>query len=328
MSDRLWQRLYQAGLVDGEPPRTPHWSSRLLLGACGWLAALFLLIALHLALGETLLETRHALLLGTSLLLTARLLLAWRGEGDLVAQLVLALALTGDGWLLYGVLETGDLHSAQRWLMAALGALAIALIFNHWLLRLFHGFASALLLTLALACVGMQALAQPLLLCALLLLWYACDWRARHYALWESLQLGIALALLALTLASPLGEGSLDPLGWFAPSRLPYWLTPLLSLPPLALLARRAIIPWPLILPLMGAAALIAHLGGAALLLLLGFHGGHRGLWSLGLLLLVASLGLYYYDLNMTLMHKSLLLGASGLALLAARQLLRRGRRA
>lgn len=326
MSESLWQRLHQAGLVKGEQPVTPHWRSRLLLGACGWLAALFLLIALHLSLGETLLEPRHALALGCALLLTARLLLARQGRRELVAQLVLALALTGDGWLLYALLDEGDPQSARLWLTAALGALVIALLFAHWLLRLFHGFACALLLSLALACLGLQALAQPLLLLALLLLWYASGQQPRHYSLWESQQLGIALALLTLTLAGVIGEASLDPLGWFVASRLPHWLAPLLSLPLLGLLARRAAIPWRLVLPLMAAAAVIPWLGGAALLLLIGFHGGHRGLWSLGLLLLIASIGLYYYDLNLTLMTKSLLLGLLGLLLLVTRHMLRGGR--
>ncbi len=87
--------------------------------------------------------------MGVVLMVIAFCLNRFATRSDLWDQFVLALALAGDAWLLYGLLDRLDLHSAPLWFALALLSLAIAALFEHWLIRLFHSFAAAILLTLA-----------------------------------------------------------------------------------------------------------------------------------------------------------------------------------
>ncbi|MGN5192258.1 DUF4401 domain-containing protein [Aeromonas veronii] len=173
MSDlTLWQALQQANLVEGEMPRNnqPHWSSRFLLGLVGWIAALFLLFFLFLTFEQLTREANSALLLG-AVLLAGAYALNRSQSGDLWDQFVLALTLAADAWLLYGLLDQLDLHHALLWFGLCLLSLAIAVLFDHWLVRLFHSVAAALLLTLGLACLGLQLLALPLVMAAITFCW-------------------------------------------------------------------------------------------------------------------------------------------------------------
>ena len=162
-----WQRLQQAELVEGDVPNDtqPHWSSRFLLGMVGWIAALFLLFFLFMSFSQLTRDANSALMMGVVLMAIAYSLnrFAQRNatSSDLVDQFVLALALAADAWLLYGLIDQIDPHSAPLWLGLALLSLAIAALFEHWLVRLFHSFAAAILLTMGLACLGLQLLALP-----------------------------------------------------------------------------------------------------------------------------------------------------------------------
>lgn len=63
-------------------------------------------------------------------------------------------------------------------------------------------------------------------------------------------------------------------------------------------------------------------LAPATLILLLGHANGNQVLSGLGVVALLGYLSFYYYSLEATLLHKSALMAATGLALLAARFLL------
>jgi uncharacterized membrane protein len=68
-----------------------------------------------------------------------------------------------------------------------------------------------------------------------------------------------------------------------------------------------------------------AHgLAPAALILIIGFAGGNRILFGLGLLALASFISHYYYQMHETLLVKSLILGQIGILLLAGRWVLRK----
>lgn len=326
-----WQRLLAANLVEGEAPldEQPHWSSRFLLGMVGWLAALFLLFFLFLAFEEFTREANHALVMGAVLMVAA--LGLNRGarrsakSSDLGDQFVLALALAADAWLLYGLLDRIDLHSAPLWLGLCALSLAIAALFEHWLVRLFHSFAAAILLALGLACFGLQLLALPLVMAALTACWLLAERQPMRHQLYESLTLGLALSLLVLgRLHHPLWDGGSSVLDELGHSRLPLWLNPLLCAALLLGVMVKLKLPLLYGLPLVLLGAIIPGMGAGALVLVLGFHAGSLGLMTLAGLLLLGFGSLYYYDLGLTLMTKSWLLLGSGALLLGARQLLKR----
>ncbi|MGY6039099.1 DUF4401 domain-containing protein [Aeromonas sp. AE23HZ002T15] len=326
-----WQQLQAAQLVEGDAPRDeqPHWSSRFLLGVVGWLAALFLLFFLFMALESWIQEANHALATGAVLMMAALGLNRSTRHGpqasDLRDQFVLALALAADAWLLYGLLDRLDLDSAPLWFGLTLLALVIAALFEHWLVRLFHSFAGAILLALGLACLGLQLLALPLVMAALAACWLQAEHDPRRHQLYESLTLGLALSLLVLgRLHHPLWDGGASVLDELGGSRLPLWLNPLLCAALLLGVMVRLKLPLLYALPLVLISAIIPGMGAGALVLVLGFYGGSLGLMTLAGLLLLGFGSLYYYDLGLTLMTKSWLLLGSGVLLLGARQLLKR----
>lgn len=321
-----WQRLLAASLVEGEAPldEQPHWSSRFLLGIVGWLAALFLLFFLFMAFEGVIREANHALAMGAILMAAALGLNRKASRSDLWDQFVLALALAADAWLLYGLIDRVDLHSAILWLGLCALSLGIAALFEHWLIRLFHSFAAAILLTLGLACLGLQLLALPLVMGALTTCWLLAERQPGRHQLYESLTLGLALSLLVLgRLHHPLWDGGASMLDELGHSRLPLWLNPLLCAALLLGVMVRLKLPLLYGLPLVLISALIPGMGAGALVLVLGFYAGSLGLMTLAGLLLLGFGSLYYYDLGLTLMTKSWLLLGSGALLLGARQLLK-----
>ncbi|MFM5085229.1 DUF4401 domain-containing protein [Aeromonas media] len=321
-----WERLRAAHLVEGDAPRDeqPHWSSRFLLGMVGWLAALFLLFFLFMAFESLIREPNHALVMGTLLMAAALGLNRLARRSDLWDQFVLALALAADAWLLYGLIDQIDPHSAPLWLGLALLSLAIAALFEHWLVRLFHSFAAAILLTMGLACLGLQLLALPLVMAALTFCWLWAERDPERHSLYESLTLGLALSLLVLgRLHHPLWDGGTSVLDELGHSRLPLMLNPLLCAALLLAVMVRLKLPLLYGLPLVVISALIPGMGSGALVLVLGFYAGSLGLMTLAGLLLLGFGSLYYYDLGLTLMTKSWLLLGSGALLLGTRQLLK-----
>ena len=321
-----WQRLLAASLVEGEAPldEQPHWSSRFLLGIVGWLAALFLLFFLFMAFEGVIREADHALAMGAILMAAALGLNRKASRSDLWDQFVLALALAADAWLLYGLIDRVDLHSAILWLGLCALSLGIAALFEHWLIRLFHSFAAAILLTLGLACLGLQLLALPLVMGALTACWLLAERQPSRHQLYESLTLGLALSLLVLgRLHHPLWDGGASMLDELGHSRLPLWINPLLCAALLLGVMVRLKLPLLYGLPLVLISAIIPGMGAGALVLVLGFYAGSLGLMTLAGLLLLGFGSLYYYDLGLTLMTKSWLLLGSGALLLGARQLLK-----
>ncbi|MGS3174444.1 DUF4401 domain-containing protein [Aeromonas sanarellii] len=327
MSDPvIWERLRAARLVEGECPRDeqPHWSSRFLLGMVGWIAALFLLFFLFMAFEELTREADHALALGAVLMIAALGLNRTARRTDHWDQFVLALALAADAWLLYGLLDRLDLDAAPLWFGLCTLSLGIAALFEHWLVRLFHSFAAAILLTLGLACLGLHLLALPLVMGAVTLCWLQAERDPVRHQLYESLTLGLALSLLVLgRLHHPLWDGGASVLDEFSPSRLPHWLNPLLCAALLLGVMVRLRLPLFAGLPLVLLSAFIPGMGAGALVLVLGFYGGSLALMTLAVLLLLGFGSLYYYDLGLTLMTKSWLLLGSGALLLGTRHLLK-----
>jgi hypothetical protein len=200
----------------------------------------------------------------------------------------------------------------------------VAALFEHWLIRLFHSFAAAILLTLALACLGLHLLALPLVMGAVALCWLQAGRDPARHLLYESLTLGLALSLLVLgRLHHPLWEGGTSVLNELGSSRLPLWLNPLLSAALLLAVMVRLRLPLRYGLPLVVISAIIPGMGAGALVLVLGFYAGSLALMTLAGLLLLGFGSLYYYDLGLTLMTKSWLLLASGALLLGTRQWLK-----
>ncbi len=129
-------------------------------------------------------------------------------------------------------------------------------------MRLFHSVAAALLLTLGLACLGLQLLALPLVMAAITFCWLRADRDPERHQLYHSITLGLALSLLVLgRLHHPLWDGGSSVLDELGLSRLPLWLNPLLCAALLLAVMVKLRLPLLFGLPLVLISAIIPGMG-------------------------------------------------------------------
>jgi len=103
----LWQELAARGEVQGEPAariRTP-WAIRCLMGAAGWLGALFFQLFLLGAVFVAVRENAVAIALTGLAMVALAAVLYRRGGGIALGQFALAVSLSGQGMAIFGVAE-------------------------------------------------------------------------------------------------------------------------------------------------------------------------------------------------------------------------------
>ncbi|RDK07767.1 DUF4401 domain-containing protein [Cupriavidus lacunae] len=142
---RLWQQLAARGEVLGEPPAhidTP-WAVRCLMGAAGWLGALFFQFFLVGTVFVAARENGIAMAVTGLAMIALATLLYWRGGGIAAGQFALAVSLSGQGMAVFGLAEalgfTRVTESAGFWAGLALFEAALALLVPNRLHRLLCG---------------------------------------------------------------------------------------------------------------------------------------------------------------------------------------------
>jgi hypothetical protein len=339
----LWDRLKADGLVEGELPasqdRASPWFVRVMLGIAGWIGAFFLLGFVAIAFLSLMENAGGALTLGALCCAGAFLLFRFKGENDLAAQFGLAISLAGQGLIAFGVWDSVSHETPILFGTFALVEAVLVLVMPNALHRVLSSFGGAIALALAINRAGLYGIAPALLCGGLVFIWLEPSRWARSGALWRPVGYGLALA----TLLIEAGRGSWSE--WLYDLKGdPTWL--MLHGPALGrgligllilwtvsrLLARETVAvgskPW---LVAMAAALLLAALSflapgiaPALLVVLLGFGAGNRILVGLGIISLLGFVSHFYYSLHATLLAKSGVLVATGLALLAAHWLFRR----
>jgi hypothetical protein len=339
----LWQRLTEAGLVQGAAPTTPlptslepPWYVRLLLGFAGWIAALFLLgfVAAGMA---WLAESETASIIGGLLVSAAAWVLFRKMAGSAFAtQFALAFSFAGQGLFALGVfgLYGNAAAGAGPWLWIAVQQAVLLAVMPNSVHRLWSGFAAAAALYMALRAGGLGFLAPPLLLVAAAWAWLEEFRWPRAAAALRPAAYGLVVALICMELAA----GLLRPaVGFDAPDpgrRL--WgqaLNGAVLLAVVWVLLHRAGARWP-------GTASVTLLAGTLLtvsvsleapgiatgvcILLLGFAHGNATLTALGGIALLLYAGGYYYELDVTLLVKSEVMAATGAVLLGLRWILLR----
>ena len=338
----LWGRLRSAGLVAAEmPARTASpWFIRAMLGTAGWIGALFLLgfigVAFEMVMRSAGAATVAALLCSAGAFAIFRL----AGKGDFLAQFGLAIGFAGQilfGMAIFQWFQTDDVLA---WLVFAAIEAALAWLLPNFIHRVCTSFVGVIALSLGFAQAGIYGLAQPLAAAGCALIWFNELRLAAQAGLWRPVGYGLALGVLQ-TAATPLLGGELlisfqrGGGGWFQQHGTTVG-TALVSVIFLVVAVRilkeLAIGPDSREgLAVLAGAALVmgvsfpAHgLAASLLILILGFAGGNRVLFGLGLLAVASFLSHYYYQLRETLLYKSLVLAAAGALLLGARWVLNR----
>ncbi|MET0917072.1 MAG: DUF4401 domain-containing protein [Burkholderiales bacterium] len=331
----LWQRLAEAGLVTGATPAPAGdgtvWYIRAMLGAAAWIAAVFLLAFIGMALHD-LVRTNVAKIV-TGLVVCAGAAVMLRvATGPFAGQLALALSLTGQALFAFGMLNLFDRGRLQvapaMFVVAAVEALLVIAVPNvvH---RVICTIAAALALAYGLWSAGLGTLGLPLAAAAFVVVELDEARLARWPRLYPAIGIGLALAIAAILPVQAAGDE------WS------FWRTrdrDLFFGPRFADAAMGAVFfgaaPWllakagvargtsPYVAAIAGALALalvsvgVPGLSAALLILLIGFATSQRLLTGLGTLALLAALARFYYALSATLLVKSAVLLAAAVALL------------
>lgn len=142
---RLWQELATRGEVHGEQPQHTHtpWAVRCLMGAAGWLGALFFQLFLVGSVFVAARENAVAMAVTGLAMIGLAALLYWRGGGIAAGQFALAVSLSGQGLAVYGMTQalgfTRVTDSAGFWAGLALFEAALAWLVPNRLHRLLSG---------------------------------------------------------------------------------------------------------------------------------------------------------------------------------------------
>lgn len=332
-SAALWRQLQQAGLVAGEMPiphpddQPPALFLRVLLGASGWLSAVFFCVFIAAFFVNFLAQASTMWIVGLALCGLSIGISRMAKIALFVEQFIFACSLAGQVFVVYGV-----------WESSGSGPLAAAtLLVLELILFAFMGIRSQRATAVFLACMALLwLLGQHAWLYALPVLSAAATWlwlnHLRFYkdaAYLQPATVGLTLALCTMIFIALLANST--ELTWLrlAPSnwQTQVWVAAALSSLVCLLLAwqliqrnvQQAQLRIIALLLSTGIALVNLKMLGLAplcLLLCIAVALAHTRLIWLNLVCLVAYLLLYYYSLNNTLLYKSILLCASGAVLL------------
>lgn len=341
----LWERLRQAALVEGALPEagdaSSPWFIRIMLGFAGWLGALFLLGFVAAGFAFVIKSAASMVVVGAGACAVAVAIFRAAPKSDFMAQFGLAASLAGQALLLFGFAGLfRSISPAQFAWSFLLQEAALFVLIPNFLHRGLCALGAALAANFLLIDAGLYAFAPAFVTAAFLAAWLSEFDFERHGPLLRAGGYGLAIAaVLAAVLHGELwfdwlvrmGHGK--PIGGVPVEWLGRGASALVLIVAVVLLLRREGLALGsgqgrvglAAACILGAASFKAPgVGPAAAILVVGYANGNRVLAGLGILALLGYLSHYYYSLQSTLLFKSGLLAATGVALLAARFVLHR----
>ncbi len=341
----IWERLQKAALVEGSMPEagdaSSPWFIRVMLGFAGWLGALFLLGFVGAGFAFVIKSATAMVVAGAGACAASVAIFRAAPKSDFVAQFGLAVSFAGQALLLFGFAGLFKNISATQFAWCfLLQEAALFVLIPNYLHRVLCALGAALAANFLIVEAGLFALAPAAITAAFLAVWLSEFRFERHGPLVRAGGYGLALAAVVtavlhggLWLSWLVRMGHGVPVGGEAVAWLGRAASLLVLVGAVVALLRREGLALGSGQGRVGlAAALILGLASfkapgvapAAAILVVGYANGNRVLAGLGILALLGYLSHYYYSLQTTLLVKSGLLAATGLALLAARFALHR----
>lgn len=336
----VWQTLAEVGIVSGEMPPSDArtaWYVRALLGFGGWLAAGFLLAFTFAAFAFVAASPAAAAVLGLGMIAGAAKALSARSGNPFIVQMGLATSFAGQALFIYGITRTID-HAQTVAFAVAMFEATLAVFVRHAVHRLCCAAATGLALAIALTLSGAHYLSVGLLAAIVAAAWLNEFAWATSASTVRPIAYGVTLALLVLVQGTWFLQlqayqlARLGTLEWF-----PRWLGSALPAIVLVAVAVRLLQRWrrPLgdrdaivtigVTVAIGAASFAAPgVAAAMMVVLLGFANGNRILMAIGVAALLSYVSAYYYQLETTLLVKSVALSVTGATLLLARWMIAR----
>jgi uncharacterized membrane protein len=335
---QLWQSLAQAAIVSGEipaPGKTQRsvnqaWYIRVMLGFSGWLGALFLMGFIGIAFTMLRENMIMGICIGLTLCTVAYVIFRAGSDNDFVLQLALALSMAGQGFVVFSLFQKSSQNHALIFAAILLFEILLVVVMPNFIHRFLSAVSAVYAAYFLFQELKLFGLTSGIVAILLTTLWWSprC---LRQPEVWRPI--GFALALTLLTT-----EGSrLFPLvmlqnadawwfkhGWY----LAGTLVNLALLSTTLLVLRREGVRWsslPALLALSGTLILCGFgyvapgLSPALLLILIAYSVGEKLLLGLGLFSLLSFLSHYYYQLQVSLLYKSIVLASLALLLLVVR---------
>ncbi|PSJ38412.1 DUF4401 domain-containing protein [Allosphingosinicella deserti] len=341
----LWGRLRAEGLVEGEIPVADRpaspWFVRVMLGIAGWIGAFFLILFVGAAFEFIMKSPAFAVGAGAACCAGAFALFRGFDGNDFAEQFGLAVSLAGQILMIIGLADYLEPEQGPFYFLVAALQVVLAVAVPNFIHRVLAASGAAIALALGINQLGLPGLSAPLLAAGLAWIWLEPRRWAAKGRLWRPIGYGLVLGLLLIETFRLVGAAR-----WFGlADHAPGWIRlhgPLIGRCAIAALLvwvaiaetkREGFAPTSRVALVAGGAALLfgllalgaPGLGSALLILLLGFAAGNRILLAVGILSLLGFVAHFYYSLHLTLLEKSGLLAITGLCLLAAHVLLRRG---
>jgi hypothetical protein len=341
--EHLWQRLLQQQLVKGDLPApstdqnsvSQAWYIRVMLGFAGWLGALFLMAFVGIGFSFVMDSAVASICIGIALCTAAYVLFRSVQQQDFLEQFSLAVSLAGQGFFLFGLFREFREDSVALYAVILVLELLLTIFMPNFIHRFLTSLAAICAAYFLLQRSGVYGLMHGVLAVAVLALWWSPR-LLRQAALWRPIAYALAFALLC-------SEGSrfVQPFNWHGAEwawmkhswlvgsslvNIALMLTVILVLrrEQLALNSARGVVALSAGLILCGFSYVAPGLSSALLLMLIAFSFSNRILLGVGLLALLSFLSHYYYQLQVTLLYKSIVLLCLALSLLAIRWLLHR----
>ncbi len=329
--EELALRLREEGLLapDAALPepataaRSP-WYTRVMLGFAGWLAGVFL-VGFFAGTFVLLFKDAVGMLVLAASLIGAAVVIDRKGRGgEVIGQLALALGMAGQAFFVFGLAQLIPGRRDEMFVPWAFAGLQVFLFLamRSYLHRCISAILGAAAIHYALGKVGLSSAAASVLALACAGIWAREPrWRIRPEAeAYSALGWGLSLALVAWSLPDLLpgvlgrkGSRPLEAAG-YAMGLLAYVAAVTEGR---TLRTRAGAIVGALLLA--AAAYRAPGISAAVLVLLAGLGTGQRALAAVGIAGMLGYLGVYYYQIDQTLLTKSATLAAAGAVLLVAR---------
>lgn len=334
--EALWARLRDAALVEGEAPAAEvhsPWFVRVMLGIAGWIAALFLLAFAGIAFAALMRSPSAGIAVGAAVCALALFLFRLGHKGDLLGQFAFALSVAGQALMVIGYSNAIERSDGGVALLAAAQQAVLFALVPNFVHRVWTAASAAYALAFALGHFGIGAYAPAVLTAAFGALWLREFDHPRQGELLRAGGYGIAAAAVVSITQCAL------PIFWSCgvDERVHAWAGGIASGAVLiwaaaALLRREGVGLASGVgrIALLGAAVVAAAslkapgIAPSTAILVLGYANANRLLAGLGVAALIGYLSHYYSSLHATLLEKSALLAAAGIALLLARLALHR----
>ena len=334
----LWQRLTEAGLVQGEVPasgeaRSP-WYVRVMLGVAAWIGALFLFGFVGVSFRFVLESAIGALITGAVLCVASWPVCTSLRHNDFTGQFGLATSLVGQMLFLYGLFRVFKTERVEVYLLMCAFEVALVVFLPNFLHRVWSTLAALVALTYALGSLGLPYLGAGVIATCFAVVWLqACRW-VKPASVQEPVGTGGALALAWCDVhllwreamwpwvardgqvlpSYAMHLGTLLTAGVFV-----YMVVRLLHREDVVLGSRVGIAALAGSVALVAAAWSAPGVAAALLIVLVGYANGNRFLFGLGFIALGGYLSYFYYQMHSTLLAKSAGLAATGAVLLVAR---------